>query len=225
MRSRTRIGSAIAVAALAAVVIAFDTPPAGAFAPGALPCALISSTALTSDLGQAKVEEDPTIGPMYPTETDGRVRSECKGFAWRGGKPTSATEALKRLSSGSVAEFFIQTWVPDTTAPEENQLEWSGPEKGFDDTVHTYEQGGVKSAISGLSALMHGSAFMPPLFGAEADIGAKGVVALGHGQGAGGAWWSQSTHEIVIVAIVGSKRRHIQKQLEKIAKVVVPTFF
>ncbi len=201
-----------ALGAAALLAATWAAPSAGSYGVGGDPCGLISKAQVKAAVGLPKIAEIDSIGPRYPQETDGRVRSECKIFIWGGaGNPKLAKQ---KVANGTGAELFLQTWVTDDAGPDTHIWETIGYPEMLEDFV-----GGLKAVVE-LPGPFSQHLFQPPHLGAEGDTGVEGVI--GPARIVGAEWFTGATHSITTVVLGEAKGKAVRKQLEKIAKVAVP---
>jgi hypothetical protein len=229
MRLQKKILSST-TAAVAALVLCLQASSALAVAGAGDPCALISKGRLVSILGISHIEEHSTIGSHYPTETDGRVESDCFVEAWRGAKPTRSKKAEEGIANGTGAEFSIQTFATDSGAPEEDQQAWVGTGKGYDTQLALEKDDprfllGILNYPHGLK----GTLFSPPRLGSEYSEGFQNALPANglprRIRSASAYWTDGSSHSILSMGLIeGTHAAVVRKRLDNLAKVVVPAF-
>jgi hypothetical protein len=115
----------------------------------------------------------------------------------------------------------IDTWVTDTGATAEDQMAWTGPRGGYERMVGAQETGNLKT-LPAQFLFPHANNFTPPRYGAEGDWGGQGRIRNSHHRGAGGAWWSGGSDDIIDVGVLVSSHRPARKEMEKLAATIVP---
>jgi hypothetical protein len=216
---RTHVKTISSTSATAAALIAFaaltvSSNAYGANVYAAETCKLIANAKFASSLGLSHAVEVRTGESAYPQRTDGSARGLCLGGAWSGSVPTKS-QGRYRLRAGTSVVFLVETRVPDTGAPEEDQRKWV--EKGFNT-----EAGELAQTIIPLKNRARRHVLPLPLLGADRATGSWASTDFKGADEAGGAWWRESSHQIIIIHLAGSKQK--VKLLEKVARTVVPTF-
>jgi hypothetical protein len=222
---------AAAIAATAAAVIA--SPAKAAFNPATDACRLISTAQVKHIVKLAHVKVRRDDAPK--AELVGDVWSECSISGYNGAKPSREEERIRRLKSGDEVELVIGVEGPEAGP---NRRYWNGETPiptvcplcgslSFAEAVKQRERRNPAEFISVKHLTVR-----PPKLGAQRSVGFDEFLPL-HGADLNeitGAdllreeWSSAASHVKVEMRLYGA-HKNVVKQLEQLARIVVPRLF
>lgn len=202
-----RLGVCVAAAMTCAFAL---VSPAGAAVPE--PCATIKESEIAIAFGLTDVDKHNALVTV-PGDPTGVLRTRCTALAWRGPKPTAASQKRESLVNGSLARLRIESWAPDETPQAEA---WR---TRFAEVLKRR-----RTAASGLFLKrLDGIRLLPPRFGAESAIAFS--AAPGLVRRVRGLWWSHELKRLLVFDAVEAKGQPTVAALKQIASIVVSEFF
>jgi hypothetical protein len=199
----------LAPAAIVATLLTAMAGSAHAAVPNA--CGLVTQFQIAHAFGLSDaIKHTKVTAP--PGNPSGALRVHCRVFSWDGPKPTNDKRKREALLAGRLAWLNVDTWVADQSP--------SAP--AWRSRFNAELKAIRAAAVDLFLRRLHGSAFVPPRYGADEAIAYRGetrktvkVRAL---------WWKRSDKSLLEMNIEEDKGKPAIASLKRLASQIAERF-
>lgn len=212
MRTRrmpTAITSILAITTLA-ILGSAGLGAAPAAAANADACGVVTQHTLAKAFGLSDAVPHKSV-LREPGNPAGVIHTRCRVLVWRGTKPNNAAQQKAGVLAGTAAEMRIEVWVAD-----------SGPSAQTWLANFPTKLDGLKSRAKAqfIEGTLDGTAFKPPVFGAENALGYQ--AAVGGRQKLRAFWWNRQTGMLLSFNATEARGKPLVSSVQQLAAKIVP---